>query len=307
MSDPGTRANAVGLVANVLLALAKFTLGTLAGSTAVVADGFNSAGDIFATAIGWAGYRVAQAPPDDNHPYGHGNFESVAGLVVGAILVVTGAFVSVEGLRGLFAGPSEPPELLALWVALATAGVKEVLYRYVSTVGRRLNAPSLLASARDHRADVFVAVTVVGGVLGARLGWPWLDPAAAAVVGAYIAWMGWEPVRHNIGVLLDEAPADVVAEVRAAAGEVDGVRGVDNVRVHPLGSHYYVDLEIAVDGALSVHQGHELAHAVERRILDEVDHVRDVTVHVNPVGRVSRGAGSTRTGPTAPPRRGSST
>lgn len=307
MTDPGARANAIGLIANVLLALAKFTLGTLAGSTAVVADGFNSAGDIFATAIGWAGYRYAQRPPDANHPFGHGNFESIAGLAVGAILLVTGVFVSVEGFRGLFAGPSEPPEVLALWVALGTAAVKELLYRYASRVGRRLNAPSLLASARDHRADVFVAITVVAGVLGARWGWPWLDPAAAAVVGAYIAWMAWEPVRHNLGVLLDEAPPDVVAAVTTSAGEVQGVHDVANVRVHPLGSHYYVDLEIAVDGELSVREGHELAHAVERRILDEVAHVRDVTVHVNPADGLSRDGGATRTGPSARDSRGSST
>lgn len=306
MTDPGARANAIGLFANLLLAIAKFTLGTLAGSTAVVADGFNSAGDIVATAIGWAGYRYAQLPPDEDHPFGHGNFESIAGLFVGAILVVTGVFVSVEGARGLFAGPSEPPELLALWVALGTAAVKEVLYRYATAVGRRLNAPSLLASARDHRADVFVAVTVVAGVLGARLGWPWLDPAAAMAVGAYIAWMGWAPVRHNLGVLLDEAPLEVVGEVRASAARVEGVHAVDNVRVHPLGSHYYVDLEIEVDGSLSVREGHELAHAVEGRILEEVAHVRDVAVHVNPAGRVSRGAGSARAAPSAPRRPGSS-
>lgn len=284
LNDPGSRANAVGLLANALLALAKFTLGTLAGSAAVVADGFNSAGDILATAIGWAGYRAAQRPPDENHHYGHGKFESAAGLSIGSILLATGVFVCIEGVRALVSGPSEAPELLAVWVAVGTAVVKELLYRYTSAVGRRLNAPSLLASARDHRADVFIAATVVAGVVGARFGWPWLDPAAAAFIGVYIAWMAYAPIRENLGVLMDEAPPELVEEVGRVARAVAGVREVDTVRVHPLGSHYYVDLEIYVEGELSLHEAHAVAHAVQDSVASEVPHVRDVTVHVNPTG-----------------------
>lgn len=282
--DPGSRANAVGLVANAALAVAKLTLGTIAGSAAVVADGFNSAGDILATAIGWAGYRVAQRPPDENHHYGHGKFESVAGLIIGTILLVTGVFVCIEGLRALLTGPREAPELLAVWIALGTAAVKELLYRYASAVGRRLNAPSLLASARDHRADVAIALTVVVGVLAARVGWTWLDPATAALIGLYIVYMAWEPIRSNLGVLMDEAPPEVVEEVRRVARTVEQVREVDAVRVHPLGSHYYVDLEVYVPGELPLHEAHAIAHEVQDTVARQVPHVRDVTVHVNPTG-----------------------
>lgn len=282
IADPGARANAVGLVANVGLAVAKLAVGSVAGSAALVADGVNSAGDIFASAVGWAGYRTAQRPPDENHHFGHGKFESAAGLVIGGMLLATGVFVFVEGGRTLFGGPRPPPELLAVWVALATAGIKEALYHYATAVGRRLNAPSLLASARDHRADVFIAITVLAGVVGSRLGWTWLDPLAAACIGVYIAAMAWEPLRVNFGVLTDEAPPDVVEAVMTVARSVDGVRGVEAVRVHPLGSHYYVGLEIRADASVTLRVAHDLAHRVQDAVVAGVPHVRDARVHVNP-------------------------
>ncbi|MCB9760517.1 MAG: cation transporter [Alphaproteobacteria bacterium] len=282
--DPGARANAVGLGANVALAVAKFVVGTLAGSAALIADGFNSAGDIFATAVAWLGYQWAQRPPDDNHHYGHGNFETVAGLIVGAMLLATGLFITVDGAMKLAAGPTEPPEKLALAVAVATMVVKEALYRYTRAVGVRLNAPSLLASSRDHRADVFAGLAVFAGVMGARLGLPWLDPLAAVLIGLYIAAMAVEPIRDNISVLMGEAPEGIVEEIRRAARHVDAVREVDAIRVHQLGSYYMVDLDIFVDGGLSLYDAHDIAHAVRDRVRAEVGHVQEVKVHVNPTG-----------------------
>lgn len=280
--DHGARAGIVAIVVNFGLAVAKLVVGTVGGSTALVADGFNSAGDVFASGIGLLGYRLGQDPPDTNHPYGHGNAESVAGLVIGGTLLATGVFISIDGARALLAGPREAPSLLTLAVALGTAVVKEVLYRYTKAVGTRLNSPSLLASARDHRADVLIAFTVAAGVAGARFAVPWLDPLAALGVGVWIAGLSVNPIRSNFGVLMDESPPDVVAAVADAAATDPAVRRVDLARVHPLGSYYIVDLEIAVDADLSLREGHEIAHRVEDRVRTGVPHVREVRVHVNP-------------------------
>ncbi|MBX2797875.1 MAG: cation diffusion facilitator family transporter [Myxococcales bacterium] len=280
--DPGSRANAIGLGANAALAVAKFVLGTLTGSTAVVADGFNSAGDIVATAIGWAGYRFGQRPADDNHPFGHGNVESLAGLTIGIILLVTGLFVTIDGVRALARGVTEPPEVLAVGVALGTAALKEGLYRYTTVVGRRLNSPALLASARDHRADVLIAITVAAGVAASQLGIPWIDPLSAVGVGVWIAWMAVEPIRTNLGVLLDEAPADVTEAVAHHIAQQPDVVRVDRVRIHPLGSTYLADVEIAVDPELSLRAAHAIAHRVEEAAKSEIAHLAEVRVHVNP-------------------------
>jgi cation diffusion facilitator family transporter len=280
--DAGTRVGAVALAVNLGLAVAKLGVGTWAGSAALVADGFNSAGDVLATGIGLVGYRFAQRPPDDSHPFGHGNAESVAALIIGGTLLATGVFISVDGVRALVAGPREAPEGLAVAVALGTAVIKEGLARYTVSVGTRLNSPSLLASAADHRADVVIAITVAAGILASRAGLPWLDPLAAVLVGLWIVRLAVPPVWSSFDVLMDAAPVGVDAEVRTIASAHPGVRGVDRARVHSLGSYYVVDLEISVDGTLSLDAAHQIAHRVEEQVLAGVAHVREVRVHVNP-------------------------
>ncbi|MEQ1564100.1 MAG: cation diffusion facilitator family transporter [Myxococcota bacterium] len=290
MRDEGTTANAVGLGVNVVLALTKLTVGTLAGSAALVADGFNSAGDVFATAIGMVGYQIGRSPPDEDHPFGHGNAETVAGLVIGGILFATGVYVAIDGIRALASGPRPAPEPLSALVALGTAGVKAALAVYTTRIGRKTNSPALLASAADHRADVAIALTVAAGIAAARFGAPWLDPLAAVLVGAWITRLAIAPMSSNFAVLMDASPPEVAAQVRAAALGVPGVLRVDLARVHPLGSYHVVDLEIAADGALTLRQAHDLAHQVEDHVRAVVEHVREVRVHVNPADRIGSAA-----------------
>jgi len=280
--DEGARCNAIGLGANIGLAILKFTVGTLAMSEALVADGFNSAGDVIATVVALIGYRYAQKPPDEDHHYGHGNADSVAALLIGGILLATGIFIAMQGMRALIAGTTETPGTLALWAAGATALIKEALYRYTAAVGTRVKSPAILASARDHRADVWIAGTVMGGVAAARLGAPWLDPLVACAIGGFIAWMAWQPIRDSLGVLMDEAPPGLRDRINSIARSVDGVREADHIRIHPVGAHCRVDLEILVDGSLTVREGHALAHEVQTAVQGEISDVLDVAVHVNP-------------------------
>jgi len=285
MADPQhTHAHAAGLVVNLGLAVAKLSVGVAVGSQVLVADGMNSTGDVLATAIGWVGFRLARRPADADHPYGHGAFEAVAGLTIGTLLAGTGVFVTIDGLRALWHGPDAPPGAAAMGVAVVTAIVKEGLYRYTEAEGRRLNSPALRASARDHRADVFLAITVFAAVLAARLGSPWIDPLAATLVGVWVATMGYEPIRANLGVLLDEAPAEVTVEVTEVVAGVAGVVGVARVRVHSLGTTAGADVEVFVDPTLSVRAAHAIAREVEARVVAEVGMVDEVRVQVLPAG-----------------------
>ena len=245
-----TRAHAVALVANVGLAAVKIAVGVAAGSQVLIADGVNSAGDVVATAIGWVGFTVGRRPPDVDHPYGHGAFEAAAGLAIGAGLVSTGVYVAVDGLRALVAGPAEAPGAVVLAVAVGTALALSRRHwisskaRYTTREAERLNSPALRASARDHRADVGLAGGVFVAVVGARAGWPWLAPVAAVGLGAWIGGMGLRPLRDNAGVLLDEAPPGVAEAAQRVAGDVEGVRRVDRVRVHALGTGHVVAIDV---------------------------------------------------------------
>jgi cation diffusion facilitator family transporter len=284
LADPGVRANVIGIGLNTMLTVLKFVVGSLAASEALVADGFNSAGDIFATGIGFTGYLYARKPADEDHHYGHGNAESVAGLIIGGVLLATGVFIFLEGVRVVVGGKAVAPGVPALWIAALTMVVKEGLYRYTTHVGRKLNSPSLLASARDHRADVFIALTVFAGILAARLGVPVLDPGAALLVGLWIVGMSIQPIRANVAILMDQAPKELRQRVRRVAISDPDVREVEEVRIHPVGPYMVIDLEIYLDGSLSLHAAHDVAHRVGDRVRSEIEHVQDVKVHVNPTG-----------------------
>ena len=267
---------------NIILAILKLTVGVVAGSAALLADGFNSAGDIIATLVAFAGYSYARKPPDEDHHFGHRNAENVAGLVIGGMLLATGIFIAIQGVVALIEGQSEAPGKMALWAACFTIVVKELLYRYTVRVGRELSSHSLLASARDHRADVFVGGTVFAGILSARLSLPWLDPATAILVGLYIAWFACEPIQVNIAILMDQAPEGLRDKIAELVRHEPSVLAVENIRVHPLGAEFIVDLEISVSGELSLADSHEIAHAVADKVCASFAHVEEVKVHVNP-------------------------
>ena len=277
------RAFAVGLVGNTALAALKLGVGWFAGSRALVADGWHSLSDI-ATNLGtWLAHRFSQRPPDDDHHYGHGRAEALAGALVGFVLIFAGlgvvfsVWTSKASLAAGFRGQ----------VALAVAGVSIVANLALAWVslraGRRARSHGLLALARDNGSDAMASVLVLAGILGARHGWAWAEPLAANVIGGLIVWMGYRSVSEGIDVLMDRVndPA-LLIRLREVAAGVDGVRGVQSVRVHPLGAKVRVDMEISVNGDSTVEEGHRIAHAVDRAVKGTHEHVDGVHVHVNP-------------------------
>lgn len=273
----------IALLTNIGLAILKFTVGMLAGSRALVADAFNSAGDVLATFVAWVAFRIGQVPADDDHHYGHENAESLAGLVLGGMLCATGGFICMEGVRAWLSDERpHPPESMALWAAAATGVVKAALYRASIRVGRQTHSPTLLASARDHRADVVTSAVAFAGILTARLGYPGLDDTAGGVIGIYIFWLGIAPVRANVRVLMGGAPPQIGSEAALHAARAEGVRAVGNVQVLPMGGRYQVDMVICVDPTLTVVQGHDVAHRAEDSIMRAMSNVTAVRVHVEP-------------------------
>jgi cation diffusion facilitator family transporter len=275
----------VALLTNIALAVLKFTVGLLAGSRALLADAYNSAGDVFATFVAWIAFRIGQAPPDEDHHYGHENAESLAGLLVGGMLCATGGFICLDGVRAWFSAEAlHVPDAMAAWAALATGVTKEILYRASIRVGRATHSPTLLASARDHRADVVTSAVAFAGIVAARRGYPGLDNAAGGLIGVYIFWLGIAPVRHNLRVLMGGAPPEVAQTAARHAAQASGVETVGRVQVLPMGGRYQVDLVIGVDRGLTVAEGHDVAHRAEDEIRRGMPAVSAVRVHVEPHG-----------------------
>lgn len=274
----------VALIANILLAVMKFSVGSLAGSRALIADGFNSAGDVIATFAAWVAFRYGARAPDECHPYGHGNAEALAGMLIGGMLLATGAFIAIDGVEAVLSGGAgeEPPDPIALVAAVATMATKAALWSASIRVGRRTNSPTLLASARDHAADVVIGGVAFAGILLADLGLPQLDVAAGVAIGVYVFWLGLAPVRGNVAILMKQAPPGYGEKARELASGVAGVTGVGEVRVQPVGGNYRIDMVLLVPGDQSVRAAHSLAHAAEDRIRASLDHVTEVYVHVEP-------------------------
>jgi cation diffusion facilitator family transporter len=290
-----------GLAGNLLLAALKVGVGIFGRSQALLADGIHSAADAVGSVAVLVGLAVARQPADPGHPYGHGKAESVAALAVALLLGLAGVEVAVASAgRLLHPVVAAPPAIAALWVAVLSVAVKEALYRYGRALGLRRRSPALLSSAEDHRSDALSSLAAVGGILGARLGVPLLDPAAGFFVSLFILRWGWLLTVGAIQDLLDaRGEPRTLQRVEAEAARVAGVAGVQAIRTRRMGSDVLVDLEIGVDASRTLRAAHAVADRVRERVVAGVPEVRDVMVHVNPV-ESAESRGSQPEGPALP-------
>lgn len=271
------------LAGNLGLAALKLAGGWAFASQAVLADGVHSLGDAAGSAAVLLGMRVASAPPDAGHPYGHEKAETIAAFAVGVILVLAGLSVAADAVGRLLAGAPGRPDPPALAVAAAAIAVKGVLYRLTAGAARRLESAGLGAVTADHRSDLWSSVAAVAGVGGSLLGVRWADPLMALAVSGVLAAAGVGVLRDNLDELLEGRGASAVeVEVRRAALRVPGVRELHGVRTRTMGRHVLVDLKIGVDGSMSVSAGHEVARSVADAVHAAAPAVREVLVHVNP-------------------------
>ena len=273
----------IGLGVNAALAAGKTTAGLLAGSQALVADGVHSLSDIVTNGAAWVAYRLARRPPDDDHHYGHGHIESIAGLAIGLTLVGAGVGIVVSAMMLDAHTVRGPRGVLALAVAVVSIAANLWLARITGQAARSLSSPALTALARDNRSDALTSGLALIGVASAVAGAAWVERAMAFVIGAIVAKLGWASAREAIDVLTDRVTDPALREsIVRTASEVPGVVEVGSCLIHPIGGGARVELEILVDGELSVRAGHEIAHRAEQAIVASTSGVREVHVHVGP-------------------------
>lgn len=279
---------ALGLCTNIVLALIKTTIGILGHSQALLADGINSTSDVVYYSVVALFMRMARKPPDEEHPYGHRQLESIAALVVGAFVITTAIAIfwdSVDSTFDLLSGTEVAPVVAwaSLFVAVGTVLVKIVLTVYTYRVARRTGNVAMSALAADHRNDVLSAGAASVGILLGRLGYAWVDPFAGAVVALFVLRTGIGIVRDTTADLMDTTlTRSLKKEIEKIAGSVDGVRGIDEIRAHRFGPYLVLNLTIAVDGTQSVDAGDDVATAVEVTLTERMSLVREVHVHYHP-------------------------
>ncbi len=276
------RAFRIGFLGNAGLAIAKLGVGAFAGSASLIADGWHSLSDVGVNSAAWIAHCFAVRAPDEDHHFGHGKLEAFSGLVVGLSLFVAGTLVAMSAWTTSATLDSGWRVWLAFVVALLSIAVNAALASVALRGARASGSAGLLALARDNGSDALASVLVALAIGAGHVGAWWAEPVATVVIGALIVSMGWRSVRDGFNVLMDRADPTLRARVADVALGVEGVRAVQSVRVHPLGDQVRVDLEVSVDGDLTVVAGHEIAHSVESAVIEGHVPVREVTVHVNP-------------------------
>ncbi len=277
------RVTLVGAGVNLLLAVVKTIVGISAQSAALVADGIHSFSDLMSDALVWLASRHAAEGPDEQHPYGHGRFETAATLGLGILLMLIALGIVWEALERTWAGEHLIPDSMALWAAGFSILANEGLYWYTLAAARRVKSDMLRANAWHHRSDAVSSIVVLIGVGGAMLGWPYLDALAAIIVGVMVAKIGWELGWGAMEELVDTAlDKDSIARARAVILAIDGVTSIHMLRTRRHGPEAAADVHVQVKPRLSVSEGHMISQMVEDLLKEEVDAITDVTVHVDP-------------------------
>jgi cation diffusion facilitator family transporter len=268
---------------NLLVAGAKMAWGAFIGSVAMLADGFHSLFDGTSNIVGLVGMTAAERPADRNHPYGHGKYETVASLGIGAMLALAAWRVGSAAWERLM-HPDVAPRVdaTAFVIMVGTLSVNLLVTMYERRRGKALRSDILLADARHTTSDILVSLGVIAGLVAVRMGVPLADPVIGLGVAVVIAWTAWQVFREANVILSDSARLPA-SELRAVALEIAGVLGAHDIRTRGSASEVYVDMHVQVESALSIGEAHALAETVERLVCERFLQVADVLVHVEPL------------------------
>jgi cation diffusion facilitator family transporter len=281
----GQRVALAGMFVSGILAAIKITAGMMGHSHAVVADGLESAGDVFASGVVLLGLTLAARPPDWNHPYGHGRIETVTGLFVGFMLAMAGLAIAANAVRTM-GSATPPPAPFVIWPLIGSAVAKSLLSGVKFHYGRKIRSAALMADAWNDSVDIvsaLAALLAVSFTILAPHRFLAADHWGAFAVGMIVIFTGVRVTRDTTLQLMDTMPdRESMAAVRNAALTVPGVRGVEKCYARKTGLQYHVDLHLEVDPAITVRQSHVIATQVRIIIKETLAWVADVLVHVEP-------------------------
>lgn len=278
----------LALVANIILALLKTLVGIFAHSAALLADGINSTSDVVYNATVAILIRASRQPADDEHPYGHSQFESIGALVIGAFIITAAFTIFWNSIQTLFeylqkSSDFTPSNPIALYVALFTMLLKSFLYLFTRSTGKKTDNPTVVALALDHRNDILSAGAVVAGTLASQFGYYWADPLAGALVAIFFLMSGIEILRDSTDILMDTVPGKALEKkIQSLLDNTPGLEGIDSIQAHRFGQYLVISMNIFVSGDLSVHDGHRIAEEVEKRLITGIDFLKAVHVHYHP-------------------------
>jgi cation diffusion facilitator family transporter len=284
-SADGLRVTWIGLVINLLLVGLKFWGGVVGRSQALIADAVHSLSDLFSDVVVLLGLRWGRKEADEDHPYGHGRIETIATVFVGLTLLGAGIGIAYNAIDSIYAHRTSQPTTIALVMAVISIFSKEWMYWFTVKVGRRIHSPALIGNAWHHRSDAFSSVAVFIGLVATQINpaWHLADAVAALLVSALIFRIGGKLCYRAFRELADTAPEEkILAELQHRAEAVAGVLQVHDLKARHSGPQLLVEMHVVVDGAMTVFDGHEIAREVRLRLMEDMNVVSEVFVHLDP-------------------------
>jgi cation diffusion facilitator family transporter len=273
------------LFLNLAVALAKIVFGQLSGSISILSDGFHSLTDGASNVVALVGLRLAQEPPDANHPYGHRKFETLAAVGIALFLLIIVVEVAQAAFFRFRSGGAPSVTLASFAIMLATLATNIAVVRAERSAAHRLSSELLFADARHTQSDVLTSIAVIAALAGSAYGFPILDPLAALVIVGFIGRAGFEIARDAARILSDEI---VISEedVRHVVQSVPQVLGCHHIRSRGSTDHVFLDLHIWLDGATPLTDAHAVSHAVKDLLMDRYPQIADAIIHIEPPPKI---------------------
>ena len=277
----GERGAIISIIAYICLSIMKLAIGYISDSAALKADGLNNTTDIIASLAVLIGLRLAQRPPDKDHGYGHWKSETIASMVASFIMFAVGVQVLIDAVGSMLKGGKESPDIIAGYVGVLSAIAMYFVYRYNKKLAVKINSKAVMAASKDNISDAWVSIGTAIGIFGSQLNMPWLDPLTAIIVGLLICKTAWDifiQASHELSDGFDENKIHLYKDVIT---NVDGVKGIKEIKGRNYGNNEVIDVVILVNSTLDIKEAHDIATHVEKVMMKEHG-VYDVHVHVEP-------------------------
>ena len=285
-SNPGYRVSINTIILNVILSVFKLLAGILGNSTAMISDAVHSLSDVLSTFVVMLGLKLSNKKADENHPYGHERMESIAAMILAAMLFVTAIAIGYYGVLKILKfseGESVTPGIIALVAAIVSIVLKEWMYHYTKKVAKKINSTSLFADAWHHRSDAFSSIGSLIGIVGARMGLPILDPIVSLFICVVIIKVAYDILRTSIAQIIDtKAPDEIEENIKEIINSFDQVESIDVLKTRQFGNKIYVDIEFQINKNMPFEEVHSIVHCLHDAIELSNDSIKHCMIHANP-------------------------
>ena len=272
----------VNVIGNILMILIKGYLGVVGGSKGLIADAIHSSADLLATIVMILGLKISARKKDDDYPYGYGKAEYLVAIVIYLFLLVIGFYILYDGSMAILEGRRVTPCLSAAWGAIFSIAINELMFRQSVCVGTQTNSPSIVAKAWESRSDVLSSIAVLVGILGAKMGFHFMDPLAAIAVGVIILRICVLMLKEAVLNLMDIVPESTIDEVKEVLDVMESISGVKDLHVREIGPELEFDISLYVPEHTSLTQGEKIKKEVKKAVSGIVDRRFTVKVGLYP-------------------------